>query len=350
MTHVGELQEAVNNHGRVQLFQDGGRSVAVKRMPTRWVCSGPREFDAQHTAAFERPWFDIGLLRLLNGVQYPYACRLHGIFRSDVETFVATTFCDGGDLFEWCFRESLPAPGAEREALMQPIAKQLVDAVRWLHDLGIAHRDLSLENAMLVRSGGEEQVKLIDFGMATLARTARNEARGKLAYQAPEIHGDAPVDTFLADNFALGVMLFVMDVMDYPWACTTRGKCPLFDYFQMFGIRRFVAKRRLRRGGSGQLMGEAISKDFLALLEALLRLAPRKRASLGEATFADEARVRRRTVVSELPYFTTPPTPRRPCPAKLDDASSPASTCASRGSSNSGSAESSSTGATPRGA
>lgn len=93
-------------------------------MPTRWVCSGPREFDAQHAGAFERPWFDIGLVRLLNSVQYPFVCRLHGVFRSDLETFVATTFCDGGDLFEWCFRETLPDPGVEREAQMQPIARR----------------------------------------------------------------------------------------------------------------------------------------------------------------------------------------------------------------------------------
>lgn len=36
-------------------------------------------------------------------------------------------------------------------------ARQLVEAVRWLHDLGIAHRDLSLENVLLVRSGGEDR-------------------------------------------------------------------------------------------------------------------------------------------------------------------------------------------------
>lgn len=79
--------------------------------------------------------------------------------------------------------------------------------------------------------------------------------------QAPEIHTNLPVDAFLSDAFALGVMFFVMDVMDYPWACTIRGKCPLYDYFHMFGIRRFVGKRRLRRRGAGQCMSDVISKD-----------------------------------------------------------------------------------------
>lgn len=79
-----------------------------------------------------------------------------------------------GDLFEWCFRPTVPAPGVEREAHMRPIVAQLLVAVRWLHGLGIAHRDLSLENVLLEDSGAELRVKLIDFGMATMKRKVRS--------------------------------------------------------------------------------------------------------------------------------------------------------------------------------
>mmetsp|Transcript_9316 Transcript_9316/g.26803 ORF Transcript_9316/g.26803 Transcript_9316/m.26803 type:complete len:421 (-) Transcript_9316:112-1374(-) len=295
--HLKDVQDAANNHGKVVLVRDkacDGQLVAAKRMPTKWVRRSPADFNQQFPRAFEKPWVDIGLVRILNALQYPYACRLHGVFQSGAETVVATAFCSGGDLFDWAFRDDLPGPGLAREAQMRPIVAQLVRAVQWLHDLGVAHRDLSLENVVLERSGSEEHVKLIDFGMATTERTVRREARGKLVYQAPEVHTNRSVDCFLVDSFAIGVILFVMSVMDYPWASTQHRKCHLYDYVRAFGLRRYLTKRRLRRGGADAPLHDALSRDLVDLIEALLQPEPRKRACLGEQAFLGEVRLRRR--------------------------------------------------------
>lgn len=69
----------------------------------------------------------------------------------------------------------MPSPGVQRELLIRPVASDLLDAVRWLHDLGVAHRDLSMENVLLAREEGGLRPKLIDFGMATLSRETRGE-------------------------------------------------------------------------------------------------------------------------------------------------------------------------------
>jgi len=216
---------------------------------------------------------------------------------------VASAFCEEGDLYDWCFREAMPAPGPRREAIIRPIVADVVKAVRMLHDLGVAHRDLSLENFLIARTDAGPQVKLIDFGMATLRRTVKGEVRGKPSYQAPEVHTQAVVDTFLADAFALGVVVFAMALEDYPWQSTSRGSCRLFDYAASFGLRRFLRKRRLRNRRSGEVIADTLSPDLAEVIEALLQLKPRKRASLGELAFLNEERSSRRKGVWTMPYL-----------------------------------------------
>jgi len=313
---VRDLQAAVRNHGQVQLVRDAeGRLIAVKRMPTAWVRADAADFERHYPAASERPWADLAFLRLLREREYAYTCRLHGVFRSDTETFVAMSFCSEGDLFDWCHSDSVPSPGPRREERVRPVAAQLLAAVRWLHDLGIAHRDLSLENVVLTRHGAEASLRLIDFGMATLQRYVRDEIRGKLVYQAPEVHTQRVVDAFLADNFAVGAILYCMAAQDYPWTCTERGKCQLFEYYCRFGLQRFMSKRRVRRG-KGQYLLDVLSTDYVEVLEGLLHFQPRKRTSLGESAFVNEVRiVHRRPSIWDTDLFrAAEPRPQPPTP------------------------------------
>jgi len=289
---VKQLQEAIRNHGRVDLMKDmakGNRLVAVKRMPSNWIRAGPQEFSQHYPAASEKPWVDMGIVRFLNDLSFPFACKFHGVFKSIDETFVATSFCTQGDLFVWCDRESLPRPGEERERHMKPILCQLFTAVRYLHELGIAHRDLSLENIMLTDSDTEvPNVVLIDFGMATLSRSVAGEVRGKQSYQAPEMHTEPQYDAFLADVFAVGVVVFSMAAQDYPWTCTKRNACQLFEYVNMFGIRRFLEKRKLRKG-NGEYLIDVFTPAFTELVDYMLQVQHRQRCTLGESCFAAEA-------------------------------------------------------------
>lgn len=287
--YVGQtlLQEAVRNHGRVDLMQKkNGEKIAVKRMPTRWVREGPIEFNEQYPTASERPWVDIGLVRYLNSIQYPFACELFGVFRDEETTYVAASLATKGDLFTWCDQD--PPPGLKREAVMLPIVGQILVAVRWLHDLGVAHRDLSLENILLSEQGGTQQVKLIDFGMATVNRICKKEVRGKQSYQAPEMHGSEPYDAFLTDEFAVGVSIFAMAVQDYPWTSTKKSSCQLFEYIATFGLIKFLKKRKLRKGT--EHLAEVMSPELIQLIDAMVQLDAKNRLSLGEACFNGEAR------------------------------------------------------------
>jgi serine/threonine protein kinase len=90
------------------------------------------------------------------------------------------------------------------------------DALAAAHEAGIVHRDVKPGNIMLsVGSKGEEVVKVLDFGIATLAESepgqprAAGEVTGTPHYMAPErLLGKASDDR--ADVYGVGVTLYEM--------------------------------------------------------------------------------------------------------------------------------------------
>jgi len=296
--YVRQLQEATDSVHRVDMMESrkhGGRYVAVKRIPSEWVLSGQEEFEEAHPEAAGQPWQDLGLLKELNLLGYPHVCELLGTFRGRDHMYVITSLATEGSLVTWC-DGALP-PGRTRESAARPLVVQVLMAVQRLHDLGVAHRDLSLENILLTDAGnGELRVKLIDFGMATLSRQCQKEVRGQPAYIAPEMHSDGEYDAFLTDAFALGVVIFAMTTYDYPWKSTRQDDCRLFEYASVFGLRKLLGKRKLRHGGSNHLL-DVLSPPLVNLLAGLLEVAPERRLSLGEVGLSG------RPTVWELPWL-----------------------------------------------
>mmetsp|Transcript_61479 Transcript_61479/g.129728 ORF Transcript_61479/g.129728 Transcript_61479/m.129728 type:complete len:426 (+) Transcript_61479:3-1280(+) len=283
-TLVQKLQDATRNRGEVNLVYDGRDNVhiAVKRMPNSWIGRSHPEFVIDHPGETELPWQDIGCVRWLNRCGYQYACALLGVFRDADFTYVATSFASEGDLFAWC--EGGVDPGLQREVEVRPYVRQIFDAVCQLHNFGIVHRDLSLENILLTKMpSGEMRVQLIDFSMASTSRNFRNSVRGKASYQAPELHSDEEIDAYLADTFSLGVIVYAMLFRDYPWLSTRPSGCKCFEYVRSKGLPAYLAKRKVR--GSQDKVVQLSSPPAIELLDGLLRVDPEQRLVLGEAVW-----------------------------------------------------------------
>ena len=93
--------------------------------------------------------------------------------------------------------------------------EQILDAVEAAHAHGIVHRDLKPENVFVATSEDRAQVKVLDFGLATVRAAPGDETAsvtmpgvviGTLAYMAPEQMSGEQVDG-RADLFALGVLI-----------------------------------------------------------------------------------------------------------------------------------------------
>jgi serine/threonine protein kinase len=113
-------------------------------------------------------------------------------------------------------------PGTNLRSLIQPhgmdlrrvatLVRQIGRALSAAHDRGVLHRDLKPENVMLQEVGGEEYVKLIDFGIATVrdrpnpTRVETTAVAGTVDYMSPEQMLGKPSAS--SDIYALGVLAY----------------------------------------------------------------------------------------------------------------------------------------------
>mmetsp|Transcript_47964 Transcript_47964/g.111931 ORF Transcript_47964/g.111931 Transcript_47964/m.111931 type:complete len:623 (+) Transcript_47964:86-1954(+) len=284
---VHKIQDAFRNQGTVCLMRDkeSGELVAVKKMPNEWVQDSHTAFVEAHPKETEQPWQDIGANSFLDSISFPFGSGLIGVYKDDTHTWVVSTFCPGGDLFGWASAMGI-SPGSIRENMVKPVFMYLARSVQQLHELGLAHRDISAENVLI--AGGETQIKVIDFGVAATSRfITAGGLVGKPSYQAPETNVSG-YDAFLADAFALGVTLYACCVMDYPWLDTHGRGDKCVQFVRMKGFRSFIQRRKLPTGN--QKVADVMSEELMQLLEGLLSFDPDTRLTLGECNLWPQGR------------------------------------------------------------
>ena len=102
--------------------------------------------------------------------------------------------------------------------LITDIAKQCLDALAYLHALGIIHRDIKPSNIYLSKKDGT--VKIGDFGVSKLLQPSAPFATtfvGTPFYLCPELCMGDPY-SFGADVWALGVLLYELYCLKLPFA------------------------------------------------------------------------------------------------------------------------------------
>ncbi|GBG24337.1 Protein kinase, putative [Hondaea fermentalgiana] len=175
------------------------------------------------------------------------------------------------------------------EHAVQGMAAQMLASIEFLSNLGIAHRDISLENFCLSTQTGD--ILLLDFGLAAPLRLTSPESgewahisssfTGKLNYMAPEVFHHvqgATLDPVASDIWSFGVCLFVLLTGNFPFDQPGPG-CPRFHLRSRKGtaavMRHLIAKGRV----SDDLR---VSPLFLDLLDRIFQTDPALRPGLAE--------------------------------------------------------------------
>ncbi|KDN37031.1 Pkinase-domain-containing protein [Tilletiaria anomala UBC 951] len=100
------------------------------------------------------------------------------------------------------------------------VFRQIVDGVDYLHSMGLAHRDLKLDNCVMTT---DNIVKIIDFGTATVfhspgkSKVVATGVVGSDPYLAPEVLSQQTYDPRLTDVWSLGIIFLCMVLRRFPW-------------------------------------------------------------------------------------------------------------------------------------
>ncbi|XP_065836812.1 calcium/calmodulin-dependent protein kinase type IV-like [Oscarella lobularis] len=144
-------------------------------------------------------------VNILVTVDHPHIVKLKEIYETPEELHLVLELVTGGELFDRIIERGF---FSEKDAAI--VIRELLEALTYLHSLGIVHRDIKPEN-LLVKNPQEEDVKLADFGLSKISGkdVTMQTVCGTPGYVAPEVllgktYGK-PVDMW-----AVGVICYIL--------------------------------------------------------------------------------------------------------------------------------------------
>ena len=159
--------------------------------------------------------------RAANRVDHAHIIDIHDIGETeDGELYLVMEYLIGTPL------SAELARGPMSLARSVDILEQMCAALARAHDLGVVHRDLKSDNIQLTSRGGRKDfVKILDFGLAALARDPRLAPRGAVfgtpEYMSPEQARGEEAGA-QSDLYALGVLFYEMLSGQLPFKSSDR--------------------------------------------------------------------------------------------------------------------------------
>ena len=277
LVHKKRLSPAI--YGSIEKYTfhtDTGEDsvVCVKKIRKNWRRDGRKE-------CAEDPLAEIRLMREFAVEEGVDKCDRHHITVSKHVFQSLTHYYSVFDFFPcdlFTYVKARPNEYlSEREA--KRIFRQLIVGLSFLHERGIAHLDLSLENIVV---GEDSNVRIIDFGQArkiSHGQRLRGLLFGKEAYVFPKVIEGEWFDPFEADVWSAGVILFCILTGYPPFDIPT----PNHQSYRMISLRE--------NGGLDQLLvhwdRNYVSAAAREMLKSMLRFdAIGRRADYAQRSLA----------------------------------------------------------------
>ena len=158
--------------------------------------------------------------RALARLEHPNIVGVHLVFEDNQTAYMALDFVRGRDLLDVVEDE----PERLTPELVRSTLLKILDAVAYIHDRDILHRDISPDNILL---DPENEPVLIDFGAAReeatrASRVLSQQHTVKDGYSPQEFYISGSIQTPASDLYALGATFYHLISGDPPPVSQTR--------------------------------------------------------------------------------------------------------------------------------
>ncbi|XP_063081297.1 calcium/calmodulin-dependent protein kinase type 1 isoform X5 [Cavia porcellus] len=165
-------------------------------------------------------------IAVLHKIKHPNIVALDDIYESGGHLYLIMQLVSGGELFDRIVEKGFYT---ERDA--SRLIFQVLDAVKYLHDLGIVHRDLKASRPLTVASrlprskpenllyyslDEDSKIMISDFGLSKMEDpgSVLSTACGTPGYVAPEVLAQKPYNKAV-DCWSIGVIAYIL-LCGYP--------------------------------------------------------------------------------------------------------------------------------------
>jgi serine/threonine protein kinase len=102
-------------------------------------------------------------IRVMQAINHQGIMNFHDAIDSGAKISMVVEYIPGCNLYQ--FIRKMPGSRITDNATLKTIFRQVVEAVAYLHSMGVVHRDLKLENVLIDKQ--TLRTKIIDFGFST---------------------------------------------------------------------------------------------------------------------------------------------------------------------------------------
>lgn len=167
---------------------NSGSFACVCKATFKGKASAVKVIDLEKTSDDYRLKFLPRELYTMKKLNHPYLIGILDIFAVGNRVLVFMELADGGDMLDML--QATKQPLTEEKARFFYL--QFGDALRYMHSIGFAHRDIKCENILLNKA--KSSAKLTDFGFTRSCFERQSGERmlsdtycGSTAYVAPEV-------------------------------------------------------------------------------------------------------------------------------------------------------------------
>jgi serine/threonine protein kinase len=221
-------RDTANKEGTCGCLIDGvfgcswlGMKNKAARRGGRHISESSKSVNSNHTEIFALKSIQLRLVKkeyldelrnevsVLRSLDHPNIVKAYEVYETKQNIYVVMEYCSGGNLY---------ARIPYMESQSANIITQLCSAIAHMHNHGIIHRDIKMENIMFESKEPTAEIKVLDFGLSKkfIPGMYMTDWVGTVYTMSPQVLQG--VYTNKADCWSIGVIAFLLLCNEKPFA------------------------------------------------------------------------------------------------------------------------------------